>query len=479
MSLLANYIVFMTFFPASLALILEVCPHNPSNMTWHIDQLARAMQEEESKKRPNPVVQRVKIIMAMGLVVVHIHSRLLSQVTGVSLSLSPSSTSPAVISSNNPNSNYEEVPLQDYLRWKIFNFSLDQITAIGLGFLFLLKYIFYDKQGISTTPKLSSSSLKSSSYPSIDGDITTAYFHKRSISINPVPSVFDDKKSNNLRKDSGIEMDAKPTVSVGTQTDMGFTIGNGCLSDIDSEEDEIEPLNIVDRDPRPVEECLAILNGENGPSLLSDEELLSLVEAKHIPSYKLEQVLGNLERSVGIRRKLISANLTNPQSMENLPYVGYNYKQVVGACCENVIGYMPIPVGVAGPLLLDGDPYYVPMSTTEGCLVASTNRGCSALMKAGGINSYVVGDGMTRGPVLRLPGAADASSLKLWLDDSTNFSELTQVFDSTSRFARLKSLHTAVAGRLVYVRFCADTGDAMGMNMLSKVTRPSGHVTIM
>jgi hydroxymethylglutaryl-CoA reductase (NADPH) len=314
-------------------------------MTWHIDQLARAMQEEESKKRPNPVVQRVKIIMAMGLVVVHIHSRLLSQVTGVSLSLSPSSTSPAVISSNNPNSNYEEVPLQDYLRWKIFNFSLDQITAIGLGFLFLLKYIFYDKQGISTTPKLSSSSLKSSSYPSIDGDITTAYFHKRSISINPVPSVFDDKKSNNLRKDSGIEMDAKPTVSVGTQTDMGFTIGNGCLSDIDSEEDEIEPLNIVDRDPRPVEECLAILNGEvsihpsihlihpsicsiiiillngayisqNGPSLLSDEELLSLVEAKHIPSYKLEQVLGNLERSVGIRRKLISANLTNPQSME-------------------------------------------------------------------------------------------------------------------------------------------------------------------
>ena len=109
--------------------------------------------------------------------------------------------------------------------------------------------------------------------------------------------------------------------------------------------------------------------------------------------------MNNPERGVVIRRELVSNQIDNFDSFEEykliiifasfticvfrLPYTGYDYKQIIGACCENVIGYMPLPVGVAGPLLLDGQPYYIPMCTTEGCLVASTNRGCSALTVSG------------------------------------------------------------------------------------------------
>ena len=196
------------------------------------------------------------------------------------------------------------------------------------------------------------------------------------------------------------------------------------------------------------------------------------MKARHIPAYKLEGAVGDPARGVVIRRKLISGQVAASSSLESLPHVSYDYSHVMGACCENVIGYMPVPVGVAGPLLVDGTPCFIPMATTEGCLVASTNRGCRAVATTGGVKSYVVDDGMTRGPVVRFPSAAGASALKLWVDDRENFPPLEEAFNSTSQFAKLKSLRTAVAGRLVYIRFKATTGDAMGMNMLSKVADP-------
>lgn len=76
---------------------------------------------------------------------------------------------------------------------------------------------------------------------------------------------------------------------------------------------------------------------------------------------------------------------------------GYDYSRVMGACCENVIGYMPLPLGVAGPLKVDGLSYPIPMATAEGTLVASTSRGCKALNAGGGVTTVLTYDGMTRG----------------------------------------------------------------------------------
>lgn len=154
--------------------------------------------------------------------------------------------------------------------------------------------------------------------------------------------------------------------------------------------------------------------------------------------------------------------------MESIPYQGYDYSRVMGACCENVIGYMPLPLGVAGPLLLDGVQYSVPMATTEGCLVASANRGCRALTMSGGVTSVVYRDGMTRAPVVKFDSIVRAAECMRWLEDADNYAAIKAEFDSTSRFARLQKIQCTLAGDLLYIRFTATTGDAMGMNMITK-----------
>ncbi len=108
-----------------------------------------------------------------------------------------------------------------------------------------------------------------------------------------------------------------------------------------------------------------------------------------------------------------------------------------GVCCENVIGYIPLPVGVAGPMLVDDETYQIPMATTEGCLVASTSRGCKAISLGGGAKTEVINDGMSRGPVVTFPSVRRAAAMKRWVDNEGGFEFLKASFESTSRYAKL------------------------------------------
>ncbi|KAJ3284901.1 3-hydroxy-3-methylglutaryl-coenzyme A (HMG-CoA) reductase isozyme [Borealophlyctis nickersoniae] len=217
---------------------------------------------------------------------------------------------------------------------------------------------------------------------------------------------------------------------------------------------------------RPVEECVDTLKTV-GPHALSDNEVVALVDAGKIAPYALEKVLKGYVRAVRIRRVLVGRTTKNDLPSSLLPVDHYDYSKVLGVCCENVIGYLPLPVGVAGPFTIDGDVYQIPMATTEGCLVASTSRGCKAISMGGGARTALVADGMTRGPVVQFPNVGRAAAAKAWLEGE-GLESVKAAFDSTSRFARLKKVKVGIAGRLVFIRFSATTGDAMGMNMISK-----------
>ena len=220
---------------------------------------------------------------------------------------------------------------------------------------------------------------------------------------------------------------------------------------------------------------------EKKAPLLDDSELTDLALRGKIPGHALEKTLEDKTRAVKIRRAVISrtpgtSELTSKLEKSLLPYEHFDYDRVHGACCENVIGYTPLPLGVAGPITIDGKSYFLPMATTEGVLVASTSRGCKAINAGGGAITVLTADGMTRGPCIGFETLTRAAAAKVWLDGPEGQRVMREAFDSTSRFARLQQLKTSIAGTYVYVRFKTTTGDAMGMNMISKGVEHALHV---
>ncbi|KAG9247799.1 hydroxymethylglutaryl-coenzyme A reductase-domain-containing protein [Calycina marina] len=215
------------------------------------------------------------------------------------------------------------------------------------------------------------------------------------------------------------------------------------------------------------------LLSEKRATELTDKELIELSLQGKIAGHSLERTLKDTTRAVKIRRSIIARTAATKETTSllessKLPYEHYNFDQVLGTCCENVIGYMPIPVGVAGPVVIDGQSFFLPMATTEGVLVASTSRGCKAINSGGGAITVCHSDGMTRGPCIAFESLARAGAAKIWLDSDAGQNTMKKAFNSTSRFARLQNITTAIAGTNLYPRFKTTTGDAMGMNMISK-----------
>jgi hydroxymethylglutaryl-CoA reductase (NADPH) len=140
---------------------------------------------------------------------------------------------------------------------------------------------------------------------------------------------------------------------------------------------------------------------------------------------------------------------------------------------EQFVGVAQVPVGLAGPLLVDGEhaqgEFYVPLATAEGTLVASYNRGMRLLHEAGGVTTTIMADHMQRAPAFLFASAREARSFAAWLDD--HYDEIKAAAETTTRSGRLQEIEKYSAGRILYTRFNYTTGDAAGQNMTGKATQ--------
>src|SRR5258708_149106 len=93
-------------------------------------------------------------------------------------------------------------------------------------------------------------------------------------------------------------------------------------------------------------------------------------------------------RSVAERRKAVEENLH--LDLHHISNFSIDEHLASTKNCENMIGVLQVPIGIAGPLTIKNyelqiKNFYIPLATTEGALVASVNRGCKAVTESGGV----------------------------------------------------------------------------------------------
>ena len=169
-----------------------------------------------------------------------------------------------------------------------------------------------------------------------------------------------------------------------------------------------------------------------------------------------------LEKKTGVQLPLIKKSGVDNVAMGN---------GTILAGIEKKIGAAIIPMGFAGPIKINGEfakgEFYIPLATNEAALVAGMQRGMKAINLAGGINTIVTFDGMARAPLLQAPDLASARAFCRRVVEDRGLLETLgkQIKDP---FVKLDYIDPYQLGTKVFIRIICKTGDAMGMNGVTK-----------
>jgi hydroxymethylglutaryl-CoA reductase (NADPH) len=140
---------------------------------------------------------------------------------------------------------------------------------------------------------------------------------------------------------------------------------------------------------------------------------------------------------------------------------------------ENFIGTVKLPVGIAGPLRVNGlfaqGDYYVPLATSEAALVASYSRGAQLMTRAGGCTTLVLSEAVMRAPGFAFSNLQEAGAFVAWA--VSQLDRFKAEAAKTTRHGELIDMQVTVEGNHVYLRFDFHTGDAAGQNMVTIATQ--------
>ncbi|MCY6383004.1 hydroxymethylglutaryl-CoA reductase [Hoeflea prorocentri] len=162
--------------------------------------------------------------------------------------------------------------------------------------------------------------------------------------------------------------------------------------------------------------------------------------------------------------KADSEMILDPQTVADLPAYDANI--------ENMIGTVKVPVGIVGPLRVNGihaqGDFLVPLATSEAALVASYGRGADVTAAAGGISAALTYDGVLRTPAFKFGSAAETGVFLNWVVQSAE--ALKAAAEATTRHGKLVSLEPAMDNEICFLRCRFMTGDASGQNMVTIAT---------
>jgi hydroxymethylglutaryl-CoA reductase (NADPH) len=156
--------------------------------------------------------------------------------------------------------------------------------------------------------------------------------------------------------------------------------------------------------------------------------------------------------------------LAGPDAMRELEQYAGNI--------ENCIGALRIPLGLIGPLRINGlhanGDVFVPLATTEAALVASFNRGAEIVSRSGGASAALLREGVLRAPAFVFRDIYEAGVFIKWAVDSAG--AFKQAAESTTRHGKLISIEPVLDHDVVFLLCQYTTGDASGQNMVTIAT---------